>query len=297
MSELKLVAPAYRLGSTVFGATLATTMAFSAASAEPPQGYDYIFGGYAYGGYTDLSGKGDFEGNVGRLTVGGRADLALYKGWRMAFIAEGTHDRGELENRNFDFGDNTFWGNSYTYTHLSEGTFAGVESGYRSHSEGAGGQNFWKIGAFGRYSLNDQWAFNAWGGALVPLLNDDDTLDTSFYAGGTVTAYLGDVWSVGGYTDWSVAKYENSDQEFHSLRAGLRATYLTSIEGVRVWGSGGYAKGWFETNGSTDFEFSGPEFRVGVSLDLFSGGLTPSNLKTFDDNTFNTPVYGLSQKF
>ena len=107
---------------------------------------------------------------------------------RMAFIAEGTHDQGELENQDFDFGDNTFWGSSYTYTHLGEGSFAGIESGYRSHSEGAGGQNFWKIGAFGRYSLNDQWAFNAWGGALVPLLDDDNTLDTSFYAGGTVTA-------------------------------------------------------------------------------------------------------------
>lgn len=61
MSKLNLVAPAYKLGSTVFGATLATTMAFSAAAAEQPMEYDYIFGGYAYGGYTDLSGKGDFE--------------------------------------------------------------------------------------------------------------------------------------------------------------------------------------------------------------------------------------------
>jgi len=298
MTKLKKVSQAYRAGATVVGATLATSMAFSTAYANEHQIYDYIFGAYGYVGHSNYTGKGNFEGDATRWNYGGKADLALTGNWRMAFIAEGTRDQVDIDGRKSDLGDNTFWASSYTYTRLGEGSFAGIESGYRSHSEAVNSQDFFKIGVFGRHRFNDQWALNGWAGALVPFPNDDDqVLDTSYYASGTITYYVSDTWSVNAYADWSVANFENTDQEFHSLRAGLRATVLTPIEGVTVWGSGGYSEAWFEGNNSKGFEFDGPEFMIGLSIALFSGGMMPTSLVTFDDHTFNTPVYAVSSKF
>lgn len=291
----------YVLGPAALSMLLMSSTYLSSARAETPayrlggEDYSYIIGGYVSGGYSSYD---DVDGEAGRLVIGGRFDTRLSDQVRLAIIGEITRDEvtrtGGLSD--ITIGDNTAWASAYTYLPLSEGSFVGLETGLRTHSQGFGSEDFVKIGLVGRYSFNDKWAINAWGGALVPFDNEADILDSGAYAGAQLTHYFGSNISISGYADWSVTDFESSPQEFHSLRAGLRAEYLTSVEGLRVWGSAGYTEAWYETNGNK-FKFDGPQLLVGLTLDLFGGGATPTDLKTFDDHVFNTPVYAVSGKF
>ncbi len=264
--------------------------------------YPFAATGFISGGgkWLDVNADAGFlvfddEREIALIVGGGDFVIPVNGYWNIqlggAFYTEHEHFEffGPNSNTQFQGGGIAFWRSP------EMGVF-GFEAGILSPFEG--GTQYVKLGGVAEYYFGDMATVGAFGGALVPFGDDDEFVDTGFYAGGHATWYASHSLAFGAfarYTETGISGAGSSITNEH-LVVGGKVRYLTSMPGVELYASAAYTScqndfdinvGDIPFNGSLDDE--GVEAMVGIKIRL--GGHSDSLMNIDRSNAIDTDTW------
>lgn len=284
-------------------AALSTVEVASAADFDPLASMpSWAANGFIEGGGAWNDGRYERDVEVASIVAGGDIVLPLSGNWNIQIGGTGRWDESvagpiRYTNRQFQGDALAFWRDEIT------GVF-GIDVGFFSPAEDTSSTvakaTFLKVGGVAEYFIGETATIGGFGGVLVPI--DDSYISTNldeltgFYAGGHATFYASKALAISALAKFTERTLDfganQNDVVSTSLRVGGKVRYLSSMNGVELYGYAGYNRCQGESKGP----LSGPNdieegFEVLAGVEVYLGGRSDSLVTIDRSNAIDTRAW------